>query len=307
MAIRPPEVKGVVAADAGNLRSPGTPAAALPGRRRSLLVVAGRRWSLSPSFPAVVGVAGAVLVDDGAAMDLVVLHEQPAVDGAVVVDKPAGMLVHNSAWAGPREHTLTDLVRTRFPEAVPVHRLDRQTSGAIVFAKRSSGAEALQQQLSSSSKPYLALVRGHVTGVLEVDHAITRERGDDDDDKGAQDARSRIVPIACSDVDRCSLVVVVLFTGRKHQARRHCKHVDHPVLGDATHGKGSMNRAYREQHGLARMALHALQVTLDGVVVRAPLPRDLGNTLARLFPGRDLEAATGTVLTPTGPALAPWS
>lgn len=237
---------------------------------------------------------------------LSVLHEQAAADGAVVVDKPSGLLVHNSAWAGPREDTLTDLVRTRFATAVPVHRLDRQTSGAIVFAKRGSGAQALQQQLSSTPKPYLALVRGHVGGAIDVDHAITRDRGDDDDDpatgdpKAPQEARSRIVPVACSGVDRCSLVVVVLFTGRKHQARRHCKHVTHPIIGDATHGKGSLNRAYREQHGVGRMALHALQVVIDGVIVGAPLPADLQGPIAKLFPDVDVTAAIAAVLTSEG-------
>ncbi len=230
------------------------------------------------------------MAEDDAA--LTVLHEDADV---VVVDKAAGLLVHNSAWSGPPERTLTDLVRARFADAVPIHRLDRQTSGCVLFAKSSSFASAAQESLSTSHKQYLALVRGHVAAAVDVDHGL------DDEDNGKGDgvrkeARSRVVPVVCSDVDRCSVVVVTLFSGRRHQARRHLKHISHPILGDATHGKGPLNRAYRAQYSLSRMALHAWRLPLSPVdagvtvVVTAPLPRDLRGPLALLFPGVDVEA-----------------
>ena len=217
---------------------------------------------------------------------LVVLHQTVEV---VVVDKPAGLLVHNSAWAGPKETTLTELLReqTGLP-VVPVHRLDRQTSGCVVFAAASEHAAALQEALTSSSKRYLALVRGHLREAVDVDHAL-----DDDDVKGSsrKEARSRVAPVLLSSADRCSLVVVTLFTGRRHQARRHCKHISHPILGDATHGKGPLNRAYQERWGLPRMALHAWRLRWGDVVVEAPLPLDLRPVIDRLFPGVDVDAA----------------
>ncbi|MDP2341370.1 MAG: pseudouridine synthase [Deltaproteobacteria bacterium] len=223
-------------------------------------------------------------------MPLVVLHQSEAV---VVVDKPCGLLVHNSAWAGPRETTLTELVREQLQiPVVPVHRLDRQTSGCVVFARSADHASALQEALSSSSKPsekhYVALVRGHLQEAVDVDHAL-----DDDDVPGSprKEARSRITPVLRSAEDRCSLVVVTLFSGRRHQARRHCKHASHPILGDATHGKGPLNRAFKEKWGLARMALHAFRLQLGDVVVVAPLPADLRVPFAGLFPGVDVDAA----------------
>lgn len=206
-------------------------------------------------------------------------------DDVVVVDKPPGLLVHNSQWAGPPEHTLTDEVREVFADAVPVHRLDRQTSGALIFAKHPTKARAAQESLSTTPKQYLALVRGHVAAAVDVDHAL-----DDDDEPGSarKEARSRITPVALSAVARCSLVVVTLFTGRRHQARRHCKHVSHPIIGDATHGKGPLNRDFKARYGVTRMALHAWRIVVAEAVVEAPLPADLRAPLAALFPDVDL-------------------
>jgi tRNA pseudouridine65 synthase len=203
------------------------------------------------------------------------------------VQKPSGLLVHNSAWAGPREVTLTDVVRAQFgPDWSPLSRLDRGTSGLLGFAREKAVLSSWQDALGhdDTDKRYLALVRGHMKAALHVDHAIV-----DDDDGTVRDARSDITPIAHSSVERCSLVDIRLHTGRTHQARRHCKHVSHPILGDATHGKGPLNRSYRERFGLARLALHARSLdvthpqTLEHVTVRAPLPLDLLDPVKRLF------------------------
>jgi tRNA pseudouridine65 synthase len=197
------------------------------------------------------------------------------------VDKPAGQLAHNSAWAGPREHTLVDEV-----EAVlgagwhPLHRLDRQTSGVVAFAPREHIAR-LQEALAHADKRYWALVRGHLRDRVEVDHPIV---DDEDGVRVARPAQSVVTPLLRSSVERCSLVEVQLLTGRRHQARRHLKHLSHPVLGDATHGKGPLNREYRARHGLSRMALHAHTLALDGRCATSPLPDDLRAVVCRLFP-----------------------
>ncbi len=224
-------------------------------------------------------------------MTLPILHQG---DHVIVVDKPAGLLVHNSAWAGPPETTVTDLVRAAgFVDAVPLHRLDRQTSGCLAFARAASHVAALQTAWGASPKHYLALVRGHVRAVVDVDHPL-----DDDDVPGSprKDARSRIAPVLVSDVERCSLVCVTLSTGRRHQARRHCKHASHPILGDATHGKGPLNRDYRVRFGLVRMALHAWQLTQGDAVVTAPVPADWSGPLALLFPGVAIDQALASIV-----------
>ncbi len=209
---------------------------------------------------------------------LAVLAEHPDL---LFVDKPAGLLVHNSAWAGPRERTLVDDVEVALgPGWHPLHRLDRQTSGVVAFARRAE-VPRLQRALADADKRYWALVRGHVLHAVEVDHAIV---DDEDGARLARAARSTVTPLACSPVERCSLVEVRLWTGRRHQARRHLKHLSHPVLGDATHGKGPLNREYRARYGLARMALHARSLAIDGRAATSPLPADLRAVCQRVFP-----------------------
>src|SRR5690606_34026003 len=132
--------------------------------------------------------------------------------------------------------------------------------------------------------------RGHVQRAVNVDHPI------DDGDGVDRAARSLVWPLLCSTVERCSLVTVRLFTGRTRQARRHLKHLSHPVLGDASLGKGPLIRDYRARFGLERLALHALRLTTgagpDGVVadVVAPVPPSLLAPLALLFPDIDVAA-----------------
>lgn len=214
-------------------------------------------------------------------------------DTARWVHKRSGILVHNSGFAGPPERTATEIVRDTYdPELVPVHRLDRGTSGVLVFATRAR-ARAWNDALSSpdTEKRYLALVRGHLREAVRVDHALS------DDDGVAREARSDVTPLCHSAVDRCCLVAVRVHTGRTHQVRRHLKHLSHPVIGDANWGKGPINRAFRERYGLARLALHAWQLAVTHpttgarITVTAPLPDDLAGSLRALFDGdalRDL-------------------
>lgn len=218
-------------------------------------------------------------------------------DTAVVVSKPSGILVHNSAYSGPRELSLRQSLRAYLGEVVnPVHRLDRGASGVVLFARGGEGtpgaARAWQAAWASpdTEKCYLALVRGRLALPVEVDHPIREDR------RGGtgireRPARSLVTPVADSPVARCSLVRVRLFTGRKHQVRRHLKHLSHPIVGDTTWGKGDVNRWFREHHGLHRLALHAETVTVfhptSGERLRwtAPLPEGLSRVLAELFPG----------------------
>ncbi len=201
------------------------------------------------------------------------------------VDKRSGLLVHNSAWAGPREHTLVDDVDAALGDGWhPLHRLDRQTSGVVAFARAADTAR-LQGALATADKRYWALVRGHLRAAVEVDHPIVDV--EDDGARVARPAQSVITPLLGSLLERCSLVEVRLLTGRRHQARRHLKHLAHPVLGDATHGKGPLNREFRERYGLSRMALHARSLTLDGCHATSPLPADLVAVCQRLFAGSD--------------------
>lgn len=213
-------------------------------------------------------------------------------DTALAVNKPSGWLVHNSAWAGPRETSLRSaLVATLGAPLHPVNRLDRGASGVVLFARTPTDARRWQEawQAPLVRKGYLALVRGRLREPVNVDHAI-RDKRAGGSPTVAREARSRVEPVACSETERCSLVRIWLLTGRRHQARRHLKHLSHPIVGDTTWGKGDVNRHYRSHYGLHRLALHADRITLlhpgteASLTLRAPLPEDLAPVLTALFP-----------------------
>lgn len=201
----------------------------------------------------------------------------------VAVDKPSGLLVHNSSFTRTRERSAVTIVReARGPEWSPVHRLDRGTSGVLLFARGGDALRAWQSALEGGRRHYLALVRGQVRESLEVDHALDDERG------VRREAQSRVEPVWSLAEPRCSLVRVEPRQGRTHQVRRHCAFASHHVLGDANYGKGPLNREYRARFGLARLALHAERLVVTDpasgavIAVASPLPDDLAGPLARM-------------------------
>ncbi|MCP4169068.1 MAG: pseudouridylate synthase [Chloroflexi bacterium] len=207
-------------------------------------------------------------------------------DSAVAVNKLSGLLVHNSRYAGPKERSLRQMLGAQLGRPVyPLHRLDRPTSGVVLFAFEQIKVQAWQQRLThdSTENIYLALVRGHVTESVRIDHPL--KFGDI-----RKAACSEVIPLAISAVERCSLVQVRLYTGRKHQVRRRLAHISHPLVGDTTHGKGEINRHYRATYDLWRLALHAWQLNIthpfteERLSLRANLPPELKRVLSTLFP-----------------------
>jgi tRNA pseudouridine65 synthase len=213
-------------------------------------------------------------------------------DALVVVDKPAGMIVHRG-WAQD-EVTALSLLRDGLGQRVyPVHRLDRGTSGALIFALTPEIASALGSAFMEDrvSKRYLALVRGQAPEQALVDHAIAKEPG-----KPKQPAQTRVARLfshpltdELTGISRnYSWVEAWPLTGRAHQVRRHLKHLNHPIIGDVRYGKAEHNRLFRRRFGLTRLALHAERVSfvhpLHGSLleVLAPLPADLASVLQAL-------------------------
>ncbi|HUT78857.1 MAG TPA: pseudouridine synthase [Polyangia bacterium] len=205
----------------------------------------------------------------------------------IAVVKPAGLIVHRGWGLDPV--TLTGLVRrlVGLPAVHPVHRLDRGTSGLVLFALDRESAVRLGSAFEAGSvhKRYLALVRGMAPDSAVIDHPLPRREG------GPRvPARTAVRRLADAPTEPrgSSLVEVCPDTGRPHQVRRHLKHLDHPVIGDANWGKGPLNREFRERYGLARMALHAAGLAFDHpftqarLSLRAPLPPDLAGPLARM-------------------------
>lgn len=143
----------------------------------------------------------------------------------------------------------------------PVHRLDRATSGLLLFALDADSAAHLGRQFMARAvaKRYLAVVRGHVDGQGLIDHALESGRRE-------QAARTRYQHLARMELPyaigrypsaRYSLVSAVPETGRMHQIRRHFKHIFHPLIGDTTYGEGRHNRLFRELFACHRLLLHA--------------------------------------------------
>lgn len=193
----------------------------------------------------------------------------------IAVSKPSGMIVHRGWDNDPI--TASDIVRDDIVHAqvFAAHRLDRATSGVLLFALDADTARNLQKQMEEGGfqKRYLALVRGPMKEGCLLDHPIPKEKY-----HVRVPAITQFIPIAHK--DRWSLVEARPKTGRLHQIRRHLKHLSHPIVGDVRYGKGDVNRFFRETHGLNRMALHALELTLrnvydESITIHAPLPTDL--------------------------------
>jgi len=193
----------------------------------------------------------------------------------VVVSKPPRLMVHRTRLGRDDTYAL-QMVRDQVGRYVhPIHRLDRATSGCLIFGFDPTWARILQEALAAGQKSYLAMVRGNIRTEAPVD--IRRPMKDDNGI--LKDAHTWARAIGSSAEPRCSLVLARPTTGRYHQVRRHLRDLSHPVLMDATHGDTRCNRWWRENTSLSRLALHCWRIELDlpdgPLRVTAPIPEDL--------------------------------
>jgi tRNA pseudouridine65 synthase len=197
----------------------------------------------------------------------------------IAIHKPAGLLVHRTVLDRHETRFAVQLLRDQIGQHVhPVHRLDRGTSGVLLFAldrdtAKSVGAQFEAQQVD---KTYLAVVRGHPPAAGRIDHALTRQYDDyefrsPDAASEAQAALTLYRRLAVTELpyrvdrypsSRYALLELKPQTGRRHQLRRHLKHLAHPIIGDATYGKGRHNRLFQELFGCRRMLLACLDMRL---------------------------------------------
>jgi tRNA pseudouridine65 synthase len=195
----------------------------------------------------------------------------------VAINKPAGLPSHRG-WASDVRPAL-QRVRDQIGQPVyPVHRLDRATSGVLLFALSSEVARDMQAALATSDKRYLALCRGHDEALTRVDHPLAKEPG--------AERREAVTDFRwLGTFERYGLYEARPRTGRTHQIRRHLKHVAHPIVGDVRYGKGEHNRFFRERFGFHRLALHCQSLAFvhprgGGVVeLNAPLDREFARLL----------------------------
>ncbi|MGF2736149.1 pseudouridine synthase [Marinobacter sp. DUT-1] len=227
-------------------------------------------------------------------------------DQLLVVHKPAGLLVHRSPIDKHETEFALQYARSLNggEHVYPVHRLDRPTSGVLVFARDPETARRLGLAMMAGkvSKTYLAMVRGWPPGEGTIDHPL-REEPEDRRLKGQErpvrDARTRYRTLATTEIpvavekyptSRYAMVELYPETGRKHQLRRHMKHISHPIIGDANHGRGRHNRYFAERFGEGRLMLAATRMAFshpvsgERVIFDAPLEQSFLQVMS-IFPG----------------------
>jgi tRNA pseudouridine65 synthase len=217
-------------------------------------------------------------------------------DYLAIVHKPAGWLVHRTPLDKGETRFVLQTLRDQIGQHVwPVHRLDKGTSGVLVFALSADVARTLGQAFETGEglhKTYRAIVRGWPLPEGLIDHALKRMPDDMRSEREeVQPAQTRYatlrrgeLPIAQGQFPSLRWAEVQLqpLTGRRHQLRRHMKHIAHPIIGDATHGKGPLNRAVAERLGLQRLWLHAQSLAFNhpvseqGLQLASPLPCEWG-------------------------------
>ncbi|MGV0985263.1 MAG: pseudouridine synthase [Limnohabitans sp.] len=215
-------------------------------------------------------------------------------DYLAIVHKPAGWLVHRTPLDKGETRFVLQTLRDQIGQHVwPVHRLDKGTSGVLVFALSAEVARMLGQAFETGEglhKTYQAIVRGWPLPEGLIDHPLKRMPDDMRSEREEvqlaqtryQTLRRGELPIAQGEFPSLRWAEVQLqpLTGRRHQLRRHMKHIAHPIIGDATHGKGPLNRAVAAHIGVTRLWLHAESLQLPhpvgGQLLRlaAPMPSD---------------------------------
>ena len=192
----------------------------------------------------------------------------------VAINKPSGLLVHRSPIDKKETRFAIQELRNQIGQYVyPIHRLDKPTSGVLLFALDSKTAKKLNDMFLDGKiqKEYIAVVRGYVDekGMIEYPLSYKYDKVADKDsknDKPAQDAITyyeRLGSVELNyrvdryDTTRYSLLRLLPKTGRKHQLRRHLKHINHHLLGDTKYGRGEHNKSIRQKYNCHRMLLHA--------------------------------------------------
>jgi tRNA pseudouridine65 synthase len=218
-------------------------------------------------------------------------------DELVAVSKPSGLLVHRDEHH-PDAPAALQTVRDQLGKHLyPFHRLDRATSGVLLFGLSRAAAAALQEALAApdAHKEYVALLR-YPGSNPDAGPEWTCERPLHDERDRPRACRTDFAVLET--FPHCALVRCLLHTGRYHQIRRHANHCGRHVIGDTTHGKGRINALFRERFGLDRLFLHLHRVVLRHPRTGAPLelvdplPPPLPAVLERLR-GEPLPAANG--------------
>jgi len=222
----------------------------------------------------------------------------------IAINKPSGLLVHKSPIDKHETRFALQEVRNQIEKYVyPVHRLDKPTSGVLLFALSKEIAQILSESFRNNEikKEYIAIVRGYVEqGMIDyplkqmLDTKAEKQKGITKEEQEAQTEYKMLktieLPYAVGRYKTARYSLVTLFpqTGRKHQLRRHMKHIHHHMIGDTKHGRGEHNKLFREKFECHRLLLHATKITLQHpidekeLVIKAPID-DIFQKLFKIF------------------------
>ncbi|MEA3497537.1 MAG: tRNA pseudouridine(65) synthase TruC [Campylobacterota bacterium] len=227
----------------------------------------------------------------------------------VAINKPSGLLVHKSMIDKHEIYYAMKILSQQIGKWVyPVHRLDKPTSGVLLFALDSHTAKLISEQFTQHTivKQYICVVRGYVekVGVIDYPLSVKLDRIANKDvftQKEPQEAITKYQLLDTVELDhtigrydktRYSLVKVTPQTGRKHQIRRHLKHISHHLLGDTKYGRGEHNKFIREKFDCHRLLLHALSLTInhpytnETLVIKAKVDKVFSSILDEFFPDK---------------------
>jgi tRNA pseudouridine65 synthase len=212
-------------------------------------------------------------------------------DRLVAINKPHGLLVHKSPIAADASEFAVQVLRDQLGQKVyPVHRLDRKTSGVLLFALDPEMNSLMQTAFMERKidKTYLALVRGFTPASGSIDDPLTDDRGRSFEALTHYSTIQRFeipVPFGKHSTSRYSLVEVKPETGRMHQIRKHFAHILHPIIGDRPHGCNKQNKLFLEKWNMNTMLLHARELrfvhplSMIEINMEAELSNDFQRTL----------------------------
>jgi tRNA pseudouridine65 synthase len=215
----------------------------------------------------------------------------------VAINKPNGLLVHKTRIAEEKKEFALQMLRDQLGYRLyPVHRLDRGTSGVLLFAKSAEAAAPMVKAFEDRKvgKNYFAIVRGYTPENETIDNPIKPDK--DHKHKAAQDAVTHYVRLATVELQipvgrystaRYSLVQVTPETGRMHQIRKHFAHIRHYVVGDKRHGDWRHNKMFLDEFESKAMLLHSADLqfihpyTNLNVHIKADLPYNMKTLFER--------------------------
>ncbi len=200
----------------------------------------------------------------------------------IAINKPTGLLVHRSPIATNATEFAVQLLRNQIGQMVyPSHRLDRKTSGVLLFAL-SPLANTITQQLFSERKIhkiYHAIVRGYLPEKERIDYVLKNGKGIEQPAVTVLKTIERFeinVPFGKHSSSRYSFVEMIPETGRFHQLRKHAAHIFHPIIGDRPHGCNKQNRLWKEKWGITRMLLHASSLSFTHPITQKEILIEAG-------------------------------